>query len=64
MANINGIEQTCHIANTPSEWIKQIKELEDQEFTTEDFSKRKKLLQTFNGKKGAETILSLMFPNE
>ena len=64
MANINGIEQTCYIANTPSEWIKQIKELEDQEFTAEDFSKRKKLLQTFNGKKEAETILSLMFPNE
>ena len=45
MANINGIEQTCHMANSPSEWIKQIKELEDKEFTTEDLSKRKKLLK-------------------
>ncbi|MCH1437621.1 MAG: hypothetical protein L7U70_06005 [Flavobacteriales bacterium] len=64
MANITGIENTCHIANSASEWIKKIRELEEREFSEEDLKIRKEVLKNFNSKTEAEKIISLMFPVE
>ena len=64
MANITGIESTCHIANSASEWIKKIRELEEREFSEEDLKIRKEVLKNFNSKTEAEKIISLMFPVE
>lgn len=62
MANISGIEKTCHIAESATEWIKKIKELENQEFSQEYIEERKNMLESFNGKKEAEKIISLTHP--
>lgn len=59
MANISGIESTCYVARSPSEWIKKIKELENQEFSEIDIEIRKEVLKKFNSKKEAEKIINL-----
>ena len=65
MVNETGLESLCHIVDTPEEWIRKIKELEDTPFSINEIQARKNLmLAEFNSKTEAEKIIQIIYPQD
>lgn len=62
MVSNTELENTCIIANSPDQWIKAIKNLEEKEFNVKDIELRKKVLSKFDTKEEAKKIIRILFP--
>ncbi|HAQ18912.1 MAG TPA: mannosyltransferase [Prolixibacteraceae bacterium] len=61
MVHKTGLEHLCHIANTPDEMIGLIKQLFDQEFTSDEIEKRKLILEdAFSNRRNALKIIQIL----
>ncbi len=61
MVNGTGIEELCHVAQTPEEMINFINHFINVEFTIDDISKRKSCLKKqFSNEQNAQTIMDLI----
>jgi len=60
MIQNTGLEKLCLISNSEKEFIKRIRILSQKEFTEQDISKRKKILETFNTENSAKQIINFL----
>ncbi len=62
MIKNTGLDNLCHIANKPQEYIKQIKLLFSKDFTLEEIKKRENILfEKYSNHKGAENLIKMIF---
>jgi hypothetical protein len=61
MIDNTGLESLCEKANTKTEFLQKTEELFTQEFTKDILEQRKKILENFSPKKGAEKIIEIIF---
>ena len=61
MIHITGLEHLCHLADTSTEMIDRVKELFNQDFTSEEIEKRKLILETaFSNHRNALKIIRII----
>lgn len=60
MVEGTGLEALCHIADTPEEMVRLINELMEEPFTEQEVRIRRKTLEDYSNRVGAEKILRLM----
>ncbi|MBA4410334.1 MAG: glycosyltransferase [Bacteroidota bacterium] len=61
MVHKTGLEHLCHIADAPDEMIGLIKQLFDQEFTSDEIVKRKLILEdAFSNRRNAMKIIQIL----
>ena len=61
MIDNTGLESLCEKANTKAEFLQKTEELFKQEFTKDILVQRKKILENFSPKTGAEKIVEIIF---
>lgn len=55
------LEDYCLEANSPQEWINQIKQVKDLEFSKNNIKQRQSICSLFNNKKEAQKIIDIIF---
>jgi hypothetical protein len=62
MVEGTGLEEACHVCNTPGDFIEIISELYDQPVQAREIENRKDLLDHYySNKKNAEEIIKWLF---
>ena len=64
MINQTGLEKACAVVESPKQWIRKIKELENVPFEAKDISLRTELLKPYNCQEEAKKIQAIIFPQE